>query len=386
MGLQSNGSISLNDVAGEFGGSTPHSLDEYYGAANGVPTSGAISLADFYGMSAIPFQGWITYTDYQVYPNEKWVIRYGPWTSIAAGGGVHVAISYGSGRFMYSMDPAAGAGPNTWTLGTLPGGLEYYEDITYGNGRFVVVGGWGNQAYISAISTDGINWTMTTQKSRSLRNVIYAAGKFYAVSEGSTDPSRFVRSDDGLTWTATNSNSVTNNGDSQWTLMAHGGGRFVAINSRTNNTAYSDDGYYWYNGATTLPNSYWTAIAYGDGKFVAIGSGNFEGNNKIAYSYDGITWYTKLDPTQDPNDVFKKIGKRWSAMAYGRDKFIVISGSDHDQTMYSSDGINWTLAPGIHTEDYKLQHIVFDGEKFVAVGSEDSADEHVAVSYTGIPL
>ena len=47
MGLQSSGAISINDVAGEFGGSTPHSLSEYY--RNGgnvtsnntnVPTSG----------------------------------------------------------------------------------------------------------------------------------------------------------------------------------------------------------------------------------------------------------------------------------------------------------------------------------------------------------
>ena len=53
MGLQSSGSISLNDIAGEFGGSTPHSLNEYYDAASGVPASGAISLADFYGTSAI---------------------------------------------------------------------------------------------------------------------------------------------------------------------------------------------------------------------------------------------------------------------------------------------------------------------------------------------
>ena len=56
MGLQSSGAISINDVAGEFGGSTPHSLSEYY--RNGgnvtsnntnVPTSGTISLNQFYG-------------------------------------------------------------------------------------------------------------------------------------------------------------------------------------------------------------------------------------------------------------------------------------------------------------------------------------------------
>ena len=49
MALQTSGAISLNDVAGEFGGSTPHSLSEYYGVATGVPGSGTISLSDFYG-------------------------------------------------------------------------------------------------------------------------------------------------------------------------------------------------------------------------------------------------------------------------------------------------------------------------------------------------
>ena len=51
MALQSSGPISLSDIAGEFGGSTPHSLSEYYGAAGGVPASGAISMDDFYGTS-----------------------------------------------------------------------------------------------------------------------------------------------------------------------------------------------------------------------------------------------------------------------------------------------------------------------------------------------
>jgi hypothetical protein len=52
MALQSSGPISLNNVAGEFGGSTPHSLSEYYGVASGVPGSGTISLSNFYGKSA----------------------------------------------------------------------------------------------------------------------------------------------------------------------------------------------------------------------------------------------------------------------------------------------------------------------------------------------
>ena len=48
MPLQSSGAISLNDVQGEFGGSNPISISEYYGADTGVPSSGTISLSDFY--------------------------------------------------------------------------------------------------------------------------------------------------------------------------------------------------------------------------------------------------------------------------------------------------------------------------------------------------
>jgi hypothetical protein len=52
MALPTSGPLSLNDIAGEFGGSVPHSLSEYYGAATGIPTSGTISIGDFYGASA----------------------------------------------------------------------------------------------------------------------------------------------------------------------------------------------------------------------------------------------------------------------------------------------------------------------------------------------
>jgi hypothetical protein len=52
MALQTSGIISLSDVQGEFGGNNPASLSEYYGVDDGVPASGVISLADFYGTSA----------------------------------------------------------------------------------------------------------------------------------------------------------------------------------------------------------------------------------------------------------------------------------------------------------------------------------------------
>lgn len=54
MALPSSGSIRLQQIADEFGGTTPHNLSEYYGAASGVPTSGELSFSDFYGTQSGP--------------------------------------------------------------------------------------------------------------------------------------------------------------------------------------------------------------------------------------------------------------------------------------------------------------------------------------------
>ena len=54
MALQTSGAISLQNVAAEFGGAVPHSLSEYYGVDSGIPSSGQISLSNFYGAANFP--------------------------------------------------------------------------------------------------------------------------------------------------------------------------------------------------------------------------------------------------------------------------------------------------------------------------------------------
>ena len=55
MAIQGSGQIKITDIVNEFGGSVPHSLSEYYrnggevpGNNTNVPTSGTISLSNFY--------------------------------------------------------------------------------------------------------------------------------------------------------------------------------------------------------------------------------------------------------------------------------------------------------------------------------------------------
>lgn len=52
MTLPATPPLSMSQIATEFGGSLPHSLSEYYGAAAGVPASGTLSFTDFLGKSA----------------------------------------------------------------------------------------------------------------------------------------------------------------------------------------------------------------------------------------------------------------------------------------------------------------------------------------------
>ena len=52
MALQSSGSISLSDIATEFGGTPPHSMSEYFGQGNAPGNGNAIGLGlHFYGTS-----------------------------------------------------------------------------------------------------------------------------------------------------------------------------------------------------------------------------------------------------------------------------------------------------------------------------------------------
>jgi len=70
MPLPSSGPLSMSQIQGEFGGSNPISLSEYYaggglvpsgttGTYGAVPSSGAISIRNFYGTSKVV----ITLTD-----------------------------------------------------------------------------------------------------------------------------------------------------------------------------------------------------------------------------------------------------------------------------------------------------------------------------------
>lgn len=63
MVLPTTGPLSFTAIVGEFGGTVPHSLSEYYDKATGIPVSGTISFSDFRGKSNNPLPPtWFTGT------------------------------------------------------------------------------------------------------------------------------------------------------------------------------------------------------------------------------------------------------------------------------------------------------------------------------------
>ena len=104
MTLQSSGAISLLDVQNEFGGSNPIGINEYYGVDAGVPSSGTISLNNFYGGYGWPisssdyvyaYSGSVT-SDYAYPPGGRIITLNYSWNCVnATSNYIRAALVYG---------------------------------------------------------------------------------------------------------------------------------------------------------------------------------------------------------------------------------------------------------------------------------------------------
>lgn len=174
------------------------------------------------------------------------------WKDIAYSNGKFVAIA--NQQAAYSSDGI------TWSSTSLT--ISYAAAITYGNGKFVVTTYAGGKA---AYSTDGITWKSTNlPKTGSWYSVTYGNGKFLTVNRGSTD---LAYSNDGVTWELT---SLPIKGGR---AIAFGDGVFVILphGAETKESVYSSDEANW-AGADLPALKTWGAIAYGNGRFVALSS------------------------------------------------------------------------------------------------------------------
>ena len=185
--------------------------------------------------------------------------------SIAAGDGKIVAVGYDSSSYKAVIYTSADGGA-TWSE-TAPAGINVnsYDGITFGNGKFVVVGyAFNGAAYTAVIltSTDGSTWTAANVNAQAgLRGVTWGGGKFVAVGNYGA----ILTSPDGSNWAVQNS-GIT---DKHFNHVGYGGG-FYVIAGTTGTILSSSDGSAWTSRPSGTTKHLW-GVAFGNNTFLVVG-------------------------------------------------------------------------------------------------------------------
>jgi len=253
------------------------------------------------------------------------------WTSIAAGpiGGTTywIAIQQTGVLAAYSTDN----GSNWTATGSLPSSGTW-TSVTYFNGVFVAV---RSNSTAAAYSINGTTWIAATLPSTSnwsdvVGGIIGTSNYLVAVAGGGTAAAYSV--DNGATWAAMGALPTSSN----WSSVAFGNGRFVAIASGSTAAAVSTNGTTWT--AAILPSSAnWNSVTFGDEVFVAVA----DGGTAAATSFNGTTGSWTLQTLAASGT--------WEEIAYGNYAGVgifAVVGSGSNALSVSLTSANHNLAAG----------------------------------------
>jgi hypothetical protein len=350
------------------------------------------------------------------------------WFSQRVGSTSFASLAYGNGRFVAVISPdpypiffpsPGGASAQVSTNGrdwSAPASISSAPArISFGNGHFVALSSDQNGTTRSHVSTNGINWTVTSSNTitTTLRGVAFGNGRFVGIASGSiggtflvsadgtnwsitTRPIRLIdicydngsfygagvdgvfQSSDGVTWLATSSDIT---GPSALTAIAAGGNRFVAQGSQLPRPTYgnlvemsSSGGMQWETNAPSA-NGLTRDICWTGTKYAAVGDAG-----RISTSDDGLTWtHNHAGPLSSLR------GLAWNGQL-----IVAVGGTTNSsfpswfnaQAIFvSTDAVHWTFRRA--TNAPPLSDITHGNGIFLAVGDGGttlrSAD---AVSWT----
>ena len=259
---------------------------------------------------------------------------------------------------------------DTWTSASATEANEWYS-ITYGGGRFVAVAVTGTNRVM--YSDNGRQWFAGSgAPANEWREITYGNGRFVAVGSNrdsnSTTNERVMYSDDGINWTAVPTSEYDETQD--WYGITYGDGKFVAVAREHNQVMHSTNGVTWT--AETAHNRDWVGVTYGNGRYVAVASGG-SNTSKTMYSDDGINW--TMSTTTSANT--------WWDVSYGNGRFVAVAwtGSDSNHIMYSDDGEEWFDSASSPNRDY--QYVTYGSGRFIAVAWTGAASGQVVTSTDG---
>lgn len=235
----------------------------------------------------------------------------------------------------------------------LSGNMQVYQ----APGPVLVVLAEGTTLYSSRnLST----WSSTTTPGFAYFSLLaYGGGTFIAYTGNDNGANRTATSSDGITWQLS-ANLPT---FSSWISATYGDGAFVAIADRSTNSAvtnnaaaYSTDlGQSWT--ASTLPgaNLPWQKVVYGNGTFLAI-----QNNGTAAATSDdgGANWTQRTLP----------VSGQWHAAGFGNNTFVALSGSGNRAIRSTDNGVTWANATiTVSPENNYWLGIAYGGGTFIAV-------------------
>lgn len=253
-----------------------------------------------------------------------------------------ILITGGAGGEILSSDNGI-----TWT--SIPSGNLNLTvvGLAFGNRTFLAMNWTANTAaptytnwFYGATSDNVADWTPrgSVVTDNPLATLVFGAGTFVAVG----DNNAYYSQDNGATWFPGTISGVSNLTD-----VAYGNGRFVAIDTWSDNVAVSTDGIVWTTSSLGLSlSSSLGGIRFGGGLFLfATAAGN------VYTSTDGVAWRQRT-----PLDFADITEPNVSSVAYGAGAFLVVV--NHSSVYFTFDsGTTWTAVdprvsvPGISVYD-----------------------------------
>jgi len=271
-----------------------------------------------------------------------------------------------------------------WTPRT-SGTSEYLWGINWNGTQYVATGGTGT----ILSSSDAITWASQTSGISNGLLGIYWTGTQYLVSGNS---GTILTSSDGITWTTRTS------GTSQDLYqIAYDGSIYVAVG--TNRAIFtSTDGIAWTNrtSSSTASANNITNVIHNGTLFVAIGQ-----NNTVLTSLDGKTWrsddFTLLNVIYDGSDYLavgfngqllsSSDGQTWqqkNTRTLGQIRAIAENGTNYvavgRSVFTSTDADTWDFVGG------SFYSVIWDGSKYLAVGSAAGASSTDGITWTSVPI
>jgi hypothetical protein len=272
--------------------------------------------------------------------------------------------------YLSPFSPVSAQLPTITSQVGLPVGMHSGQQLAYGNGKYLLLGGYNSTTSLNSIYTSatGTAWAQVTTiglVTAQLNHLAFGAGVFVVVGNNGV----IQTSADGTTWT-TQTSGTTNDLNKIYFVN----NRFFAIGKKRT-LLTSADGIAWTAVAFNAgdPDDFFLSLTYGNGAYVLSARKDY-GSQAIVYRST-----TAADNTWTVNNTALGLGESVNRIQFLNDKFFAFLIG---QRMFTStDGITWTditssivlTNPDGTTAGWgdgnQIFHAIWDGTKYHFYGS-----------------